>query len=335
MGRLPSTKSGGLHEAPCRSRRCGIRPVAARRRAGADAGDAAAQAPVREITKIAGEVYRFRNNDHFSVFAVTSAGIIATDPVNAAAATWLKDEMKKRWPDKAIKFVVYSHDHADHISGGEVWADTATVVAHDNAKDGHPRREAADRGAAGHLQRPRDDRSRRHGHGADLCRPQPFQQFAGDALPQGEDHLRRRLHPGERRGVPRLPRRLSRRVDRIAAPGRGAGVRHPGAGPWPARQQGRRDGLPQLPRRSARPGAGGGARRQDARGDQEAGRSLQVQGLGGLRADEPAQHRGRLPARPGDAPAQPVLRASRQRLNEPESVRRSFRAAARGRRRGS
>src|SRR5688572_3939793 len=94
-----------------------------------------AQAPVREITKIAGEVYRFRNNFHYSVFAVTPAGIIATDPINAAAATWLKDELKKRWPDKAIKFVVYSHDHADHISGGEVWADTATVVAHAAAKD--------------------------------------------------------------------------------------------------------------------------------------------------------------------------------------------------------
>ncbi len=88
---------------------------------------------VREITKISGEVYRFRNNGHFSVFAVTSAGIIATDPINAAAATWLKDEMKKRWPDKPIKFAVYSHDHADHISGGEAW-DTATFVAHDNAK---------------------------------------------------------------------------------------------------------------------------------------------------------------------------------------------------------
>jgi len=94
-----------------------------------------AQNPVREITKIAGDVYRFRNNAHFSVFAVTPAGIIATDPINAAAATWLKDEMKKRWPDKPIKFVVYSHDHADHISGGEVWADTATVVAHANAKE--------------------------------------------------------------------------------------------------------------------------------------------------------------------------------------------------------
>ena len=94
-----------------------------------------AQNPVREITKIAGEVYRFRNNAHYSVFAVTPAGIIATDPINTAAAAWLKDEMKKRWPDKAIKFVVYSHDHSDHISGGEAWADTATVVAHANAKE--------------------------------------------------------------------------------------------------------------------------------------------------------------------------------------------------------
>jgi glyoxylase-like metal-dependent hydrolase (beta-lactamase superfamily II) len=93
-----------------------------------------AQAPVREITQIAGEVYRFRNNNHFSIFVVTPAGIIATDPINAGAATWLKDELKKRWPDRPIKYVVYSHDHNDHIAGGEVWADTATVVAHQDAK---------------------------------------------------------------------------------------------------------------------------------------------------------------------------------------------------------
>lgn len=91
--------------------------------------------PVREITRIKDEIYRFRNNNHYSVFVVTSAGIIATDPINAPAATWLKDELKKRWPDKPIKFVVYSHDHSDHISGGEVWADTATIVAQENARD--------------------------------------------------------------------------------------------------------------------------------------------------------------------------------------------------------
>lgn len=91
------------------------------------------QAPVREITPIAGEVYRFRNNNHFSVFAVTQAGIIATDPINAEAAQWLKAELQKRF-GKPVKYLIYSHDHADHISGGEVFADTAVIIAHDNAK---------------------------------------------------------------------------------------------------------------------------------------------------------------------------------------------------------
>jgi glyoxylase-like metal-dependent hydrolase (beta-lactamase superfamily II) len=91
------------------------------------------QPPVREITKIAGEVYRFRNANHYSVFAVTPAGVIVTDPINAAAAQWLKAEIANRFK-QPIRYVVYSHDHADHISGGEVFADTAVVVAHENAK---------------------------------------------------------------------------------------------------------------------------------------------------------------------------------------------------------
>src|SRR5207245_8754433 len=94
---------------------------------------ATAQAPVREITQIAGEVYRFRNNNHYAVFAVTAQGIIATDPINAEAAQWLKAELQKRFA-KPVRYLIYSHDHADHISGGEVFADTAVVVAHDNAK---------------------------------------------------------------------------------------------------------------------------------------------------------------------------------------------------------
>jgi len=91
-----------------------------------------AQPPVREITKIAGEVYRFRNNNHYSVFAVTPAGVIATDPIDAGAAQWLKDEITRRFK-VPVRYVVYSHDHADHISGGQVFTD-AVVVAHENAK---------------------------------------------------------------------------------------------------------------------------------------------------------------------------------------------------------
>ncbi len=90
-------------------------------------------APTREITRIAGEVYRFRNNFHYSVFAVTPAGIIVTDPINAAAAQWLKAELQQRF-NQPVRYLVYSHDHADHISGGEVFADTAVVIAHENAK---------------------------------------------------------------------------------------------------------------------------------------------------------------------------------------------------------
>lgn len=91
-------------------------------------------APVREITRIAGEVYRFRNNFHFSVFAVTPAGVIVTDPIDADAAKWLKAEIAQRW-NRPIKYLVYSHDHRDHIAGGEVFADTAIVVAHRRAKE--------------------------------------------------------------------------------------------------------------------------------------------------------------------------------------------------------
>ncbi|MCZ6846250.1 MAG: MBL fold metallo-hydrolase [Alphaproteobacteria bacterium] len=86
----------------------------------------------RSITEIAPNLYRFQNNFHVSVFLVTPEGVIATDPINAAAATWLEGEIKTRF-NQEIKYVVLSHDHADHSSGGEVWADTATVIAHANA----------------------------------------------------------------------------------------------------------------------------------------------------------------------------------------------------------
>ncbi len=93
----------------------------------------AQQEPKRAITNIAGDLYRFQNNFHFSVFLVTLEGVIVTDPINADAANWLKAEIDKRF-GVPIRYVIYSHDHADHVAGGEVLADTAVVVAHDNAK---------------------------------------------------------------------------------------------------------------------------------------------------------------------------------------------------------
>ena len=93
----------------------------------------AQDAPKRTITQIAGDLYRFQNNFHFSVFLVTPEGVIVTDPIDADAAAWLKGEIASRF-GQPVKYLVLSHDHADHSSGGEVFADTATVVAHENAK---------------------------------------------------------------------------------------------------------------------------------------------------------------------------------------------------------
>ncbi len=92
-----------------------------------------AQEVKRSITQIAGDLYRFQNRFHNSVFLVTPDGVIATDPINADAAKWLEDEIAKRF-DKKIRYVIYSHDHRDHIAGGEVWADDAVVISHELAK---------------------------------------------------------------------------------------------------------------------------------------------------------------------------------------------------------
>jgi len=88
-----------------------------------------APGPVREIINITGNLYRARNDNHFTVFLVTDEGVILTDPINADFATWLRDELAARF-DATVRYVLYSHHHWDHASGGAVFADTATFVGH-------------------------------------------------------------------------------------------------------------------------------------------------------------------------------------------------------------
>jgi glyoxylase-like metal-dependent hydrolase (beta-lactamase superfamily II) len=86
--------------------------------------------PQRSIERLAGDVYRFQNNQHFGVFLVTSEGIIVADPINQGAAEWLKGELASRF-NVPVTHVLYSHHHWDHVSGGAVFED-ATVIAHEN-----------------------------------------------------------------------------------------------------------------------------------------------------------------------------------------------------------
>lgn len=87
----------------------------------------------RSIEHISGGLHKFNNNFHSSVFLVTDEGIIVTDPINVEAARWLKGELDKRF-GKPVKVVIYSHHHADHVSGGEAFAG-AEFVGHENIVD--------------------------------------------------------------------------------------------------------------------------------------------------------------------------------------------------------
>lgn len=92
---------------------------------------AAAQEVRRQITNVTDDIYRFDNNFHVTFFAVTGDGVVVGDPINAEAATWLKAEIAKI-TDQPIRYHILSHDHGDHASGGQIFADTATLVAQDN-----------------------------------------------------------------------------------------------------------------------------------------------------------------------------------------------------------
>jgi glyoxylase-like metal-dependent hydrolase (beta-lactamase superfamily II) len=85
----------------------------------------------QEIGKLTGDVYYARMDDYVSVFMVTSDGIILVEPIGTEFATWLKGELAKRF-NVPVKYVIYSHSHWDHASGGAVWADTARFIGHEN-----------------------------------------------------------------------------------------------------------------------------------------------------------------------------------------------------------
>lgn len=94
---------------------------------------ATAQDVKRAFTKVAGDVYRFQNNFHYSLVTVTDAGVVVVDPINFEAAKWLKENLSEI-TDKEISHLIYSHSHADHASGGAALA-APNVIAHANAPD--------------------------------------------------------------------------------------------------------------------------------------------------------------------------------------------------------
>jgi glyoxylase-like metal-dependent hydrolase (beta-lactamase superfamily II) len=92
-----------------------------------------------EAKKVEGteNVYTYRNGNSQSMFIVTKAGVIATDPASYNRPTGAESYIGeiRKVTQAPIRYLVYSHHHLDHIAGGKAFKDQgAVVVAHRNAR---------------------------------------------------------------------------------------------------------------------------------------------------------------------------------------------------------
>jgi glyoxylase-like metal-dependent hydrolase (beta-lactamase superfamily II) len=88
-----------------------------------------------DLQQFADDTYGFVNSGYVSLFIVTDEGVIAADPSSQGGperAEAFKAAIASV-TDQPVTYLIYSHNHADHATGGDVFADTATFVAHELA----------------------------------------------------------------------------------------------------------------------------------------------------------------------------------------------------------
>ena len=94
---------------------------------------AAAARPAYQTTQIAPGLYSFGAGLAFNAFMVTDEGVVVMDSFDADFAKASLEAIRKV-TDRPIKYLIYSHNHYDHISGGAVFkAEGATILSHEAA----------------------------------------------------------------------------------------------------------------------------------------------------------------------------------------------------------
>lgn len=82
-------------------------------------------------TRVAPGLYSFGGGLAFNAFMITDEGVIVMDSFDKDFA---KESLEaiRRLTDKPIRYLIYSHNHYDHIGGGEVFkAEGATILSHE------------------------------------------------------------------------------------------------------------------------------------------------------------------------------------------------------------
>ena len=85
------------------------------------------------VQDLGGNLYFLTNGAYNTMFMVTDEGVIAVDAPPAIGDNYLKAIAEIT--DKPVKYVVYSHSHADHIGAASMFPDNASYVAHADTAD--------------------------------------------------------------------------------------------------------------------------------------------------------------------------------------------------------
>jgi glyoxylase-like metal-dependent hydrolase (beta-lactamase superfamily II) len=83
----------------------------------------------RAILPLHGALYAATDGARTSVVLVTTDGILVVDPMSLDFAQWLNSELESRFPDRPVKYVVYSRVDFDRIGGASLFNQTAEILA--------------------------------------------------------------------------------------------------------------------------------------------------------------------------------------------------------------
>lgn len=81
------------------------------------------------VTPLGDGLYSYKWFGYRTAFVVTGDGVVVFDPLNADAAGKLKAEIAKVAPGAPIRYVIYSHAHADHASGAKALGGNPVILS--------------------------------------------------------------------------------------------------------------------------------------------------------------------------------------------------------------
>lgn len=91
---------------------------------------------LNQLIKIEDGLYTYANkNNTRTFFLVTDEGVLVADPISVEDAKLIREAIASV-TDKPVKYVLYSHNHWDHVTGAQIFKDEgAQIIAHEKCRE--------------------------------------------------------------------------------------------------------------------------------------------------------------------------------------------------------